>query len=372
MKRLFKMMPDRTNYEIWIIDYLDGRLSDEQAGLLMEFLNANPDIMDEFKSFIEYKIDAVNVPYPGKNNLKKNPADISENQFNLLCTGYLEKDLSLEQENELQQILAENPDRLKTFALIQKLKLKPPAVEFRYKYKLRKKSTTDKIFRLSVAGIGVAASVTILVYLFIVKQPESARQEMTGTETAINIPLENSINKINPSARESSPNEISRNELAPVNISKEKPTTTPHEIFSELVPDSLIPKASDYFHHETPVITAIKFKTEFVTRQEKPESLQIITYNHPPNLLAEESGNGIMWRLSKFFREKILNSAVNANDEITAYEIAEASINGLNKLLGWQMALNESTNENGEVKAVNFNSKLLKFNIPVKKSESGE
>ena len=38
------MKIDRSNYEIWIIDWLDGSLSDSQAEELKLFLNENPDI----------------------------------------------------------------------------------------------------------------------------------------------------------------------------------------------------------------------------------------------------------------------------------------------------------------------------------------
>jgi hypothetical protein len=54
---------------------------------------------------------------------------------------------------------------------------------------------------------------------------------------------------------------------------------------------------------------------------------------------------------------------------LKAYEIAEAGVSGLNKLLGWEMALDERKDENGKLKSVYFSSKILKFNAPVKNSE---
>jgi hypothetical protein len=43
------MKPDRTSYEIWLVDYLDGNLDSGQAGLLMAFIEENPDIKEEFE-----------------------------------------------------------------------------------------------------------------------------------------------------------------------------------------------------------------------------------------------------------------------------------------------------------------------------------
>jgi hypothetical protein len=78
-------------------------------------------------------------------------------------------------------------------------------------------------------------------------------------------------------------------------------------------------------------------------------------------------------KLSRFiartFREKILKEKGVKDSPLKAYEIAEAGVSGLNKLLGWEMALDKRNDENGELKSVYFSSKILKFNAPVKKSE---
>ena len=55
---------------------------------------------------------------------------------------------------------------------------------------------------------------------------------------------------------------------------------------------------------------------------------------------------------------------------LKGYEIAKAGVTGLNKLMGWEMALNERKDVEGNLKSVYFSSKLLKFNAPVKKSET--
>ena len=78
-------------------------------------------------------------------------------------------------------------------------------------------------------------------------------------------------------------------------------------------------------------------------------------------------------KLSRFiartFRERILKEPSSADTPLKAYEIAEAGVTGLNKLLGWEMDLDERKDEKGELSSVYFNSKILKINAPVKKSE---
>ena len=43
------MKIDRSNYEIWLIDWLDGNLSDLQAEKLLLFLDENPDLKEDKK-----------------------------------------------------------------------------------------------------------------------------------------------------------------------------------------------------------------------------------------------------------------------------------------------------------------------------------
>ncbi|MGC1391224.1 MAG: hypothetical protein WA816_09315, partial [Bacteroidales bacterium] len=73
--------------------------------------------------------------------------------------------------------------------------------------------------------------------------------------------------------------------------------------------------------------------------------------------------------IARTFREKILKEKTAKDSPLKIYEIAEAGVAGLDKLLGWQMALDEKKDSNGELRSVYFSSKILKFNAPIKKSE---
>lgn len=53
---------------------------------------------------------------------------------------------------------------------------------------------------------------------------------------------------------------------------------------------------------------------------------------------------------------------------VDGYYIANACINGVNRVLGWEMALDQEKNDEGEKLATNFSSSLLTFTAPVKKS----
>ena len=91
------------------------------------------------------------------------------------------------------------------------------------------------------------------------------------------------------------------------------------------------------------------------------------TYNGP---VYDDGRSKLSRFISKTFREKILKEKSAKDTPLKGYEIAVAGVTGLNKLLGWEMALDKKNGENGELKSIYFSSKLLKFNAPVKKSES--
>ena len=81
-------------------------------------------------------------------------------------------------------------------------------------------------------------------------------------------------------------------------------------------------------------------------------------------------------RLSKFiarvFREKILKEEPGSDAPVKPYEIAAAGIDGLNWLFGWDMSLVAVNNKEGDLKSIYFSSRILKFNAPVRKTDTAE
>jgi hypothetical protein len=84
----------------------------------------------------------------------------------------------------------------------------------------------------------------------------------------------------------------------------------------------------------------------------------------------EEERTKIGRFIAKTIREKFLREKTPADNPLKGYEIAKVGVAGLNKLMGWEMALDERKDPEGNLKSVYFSSKLLKFNAPVKKTES--
>ena len=55
------------------------------------------------------------------------------------------------------------------------------------------------------------------------------------------------------------------------------------------------------------------------------------------------------------------------NNPVGSFELAEAGITGLNKLLGWAMVLQQNPDGGKDPKSFRFSSRLVKINTPVRK-----
>jgi hypothetical protein len=130
-------------------------------------------------------------------------------------------------------------------------------------------------------------------------------------------------------------------------------------------PDSIIRKPDSLYSAISKI--PVSFMAE-IKGEQPPNNL--IALNHSFIAPPFDDGRSRLSRfIAKTFREKLLKEKTAKDSPLKGYEIAEVGVSGLNKLLGWEMALDERKNENGELQSVYFSSRILKFNAPVKKSE---
>ena len=95
------MKPNRSNYEGWFIDYIDGNLNTRDVDQLLSFLGENSDLKEEFDEISNFRIKPDNKIFSNKLLLKKSVSDLPESQFEFLCVAAAEGDLHEEQISEL-------------------------------------------------------------------------------------------------------------------------------------------------------------------------------------------------------------------------------------------------------------------------------
>ena len=360
------MKIDRLNYEIWLIDLLEGNLSEIQAEQVNHFLEQNPDIREEFNDL------KLLVPEPGKDVFKnkdlirKTPAEIADSQFELLCSAFYEGDLRPESVAELIEITDSDNDRKRTFDLAGKVKLVPPSDVYKNKHLLIRRTPLQKFIRLSFIGLSSAAaialfiSLSLLTFRYLGDKPGNSAKNTSAypdaKEILFEIPSGNVIRVIRP--------------------------VTPHSL-NRTIPVPIY--TADLIKSDT--LKTIKREPSFQDLKLAQLPGKTITLTSDPDLLKSTASflipsktvliipseeiymSNVERFITKIFREKILREKVTKDTPLKGYELAAAGVEGLNKLLGWEMALNEKNNENGELQSVYFSSKILKFNAPVKKTQ---
>lgn len=363
------MLIDKSNYEIWVIDWLDGNLNSFQAAQLMAFLDQNPDLREELCDLRSVKLISSMSSFPNKEELKKAPSDISQSQFEYLCAAYLENDLTFSQKEELFEIIGASPARKKTFDQIQKTTLSPLKINYKHKSLLLKQTTSTKIIRRYLIGFSIAAAISLIITLYSVMFPDNS----SGTKNTVHNMVADKLVQRLPSAI-ATDRIIQDSIKIPAGKKTEKRIASNNEsMYANFNPDRTIALSNEPLVRsngnqesaikKVTVTTTLDLKNEVARNTIIPSGTIIVI----PDIGADRSKTGRF--ISKTFREKFLKDKAPADSPIKGYEVAEAGVAGLNKLLGWQMALDLQDDGNGQVKSVRFSSGILKIQTPVKKKE---
>lgn len=118
-------MISRDNYEIWIIDYLDGKLTTEQVAELVLFLENHPDIAEEFDGLDEVNLEVEAHSFELKDSLFKEPMDLPMDEVDKLLVKKLEGDLSQEELKAVDSMIDSHEWIARSWLLLQRTHLTP-------------------------------------------------------------------------------------------------------------------------------------------------------------------------------------------------------------------------------------------------------
>lgn len=140
-------MITRENYEIWMLDYAEGRLDPAQQKLFLAFLEQNPDLKNELEAFENISLDEVKEEKPVSFNLYKKQSWLLERySADELVFHYNEGDLSAEEIREWNELVKTRPDLLQQAQKEKQLRLQPSVTEtFSEKLLLKRNETIYEI-----------------------------------------------------------------------------------------------------------------------------------------------------------------------------------------------------------------------------------
>lgn len=167
-------MINRSNYEIYMIDYLDGRLNASEVSELLLFIEQHEDIRAEFE-LLQQHTEPVhadeNISFGDKNGLKK-PAynDIKDGMQQQLIA-YMEHDLSLADRMQIAQQQLIYPELKKDLELFEQTRFAADTrIVFPHKKQLKKQTIVVALFNRYAP---VAAAACLLAFGIIVFYPSS-------------------------------------------------------------------------------------------------------------------------------------------------------------------------------------------------------
>lgn len=352
------MKIDRTNYEIFFIDYNDGKLNAQEISQLKAFLQSNPDLQEEFEMFAQNEsiVDLENVVFEEKNSLKKvfipKNTNISSNNFNDFVIAEIEGELSTNESFQLHQFLIDNPELKKDYELFQYTKLKPEySIVFEHKNELKKKTKRQAIIRQITFTTAMAASIALMFTIFnkvdtsdnttfgkmsaLINENLKSKQN-TEVKTKTNNTTTSKVYKVNKNTINASSSNNSFN-----NTTKNKKENIEVENI----------KAKDYknivdepqlLNLNKPVIVADLFEIE-----DNNEMPNVIQQEEPRKDLATLKN----WVITKF-KKNVLGKEIKHEENIDAWDVANIGLAQISKVVNQDYSFQPKYADNGRLVAL--------------------
>lgn len=178
---------NRNNYELYVIDYIEGNLSSDMEQQMRTFLSENPDISAEIDGVGEFALDSEPINSVDWSHLKKTDLD-DEAIFEDVCIASVEKENSPEIDKQLEDYLEMHPEKSHDYYLYQSTILKPEtSIQFFGKEGLKKKS-----FKISPLVYIAASIISVAIILFVsgnrTKVPTSLLASVEPIQVELEVP----------------------------------------------------------------------------------------------------------------------------------------------------------------------------------------
>jgi len=366
----------RTNYELFFVDYFDGKLTDEEVMQLMLFLDHNADLKEELALFNRTTLpsDAGSVRFDGKEGLKRSLSakpKINELNFAEFCIAYHEKQLNPLQEEDLLDYVARHPEKKKDMELFGKVYLRSDySVKYPGKRTLYKGKKT--VLAPRYRWVAAAATVAVLITLYVLLPVKTGHTIHTIAKTNNPVPGK-TLTGTDISGKE--PDYVPSG----LEIAKSEPySSTPHRHLSVL-PENRVAGNNGQNSMEEKTVEANGLAAlnpvEINTLSPGGNSRLLPALRITPVKTA--SGNNtpegdyltIQELAAQQIEKKFGSKKESGQTGISFWDVAQAGINGIGKLTGSQMKMEKQYDKAGRLVAVAVNSKNFAIEAPVKKND---
>jgi hypothetical protein len=239
------------------------------------------------------------------------------------------------------QIISRDEERRREFDLTCRLKLTPGNISFPEKLLLKRLTIPQRIFRYSSIGLTAAAAVALLITVWVFLRPD---RNPSGDITAAVPSPDTLVIGYSPAFYQS---QAAYGKVE--NIRKSSSHSVPDPIKTDSAESGLQtrPTAETGTLREPVIVdkveAAIPAETKLITRSQPNTIAAFNPGIMPPTFDPHGRRSNVDRFMARFFHEKLMKDKAAGDRPVGSYELAEAGIKGLNKLLRWEITLPSDT-----------------------------
>ena len=359
---------NRSNYENYVIDYLDGKLTAVETACFIVFLGNNPDINEEIAELNKITIEPDDYSFTEKSRLKKkvviSVGNINEDNYEEFFIADHEGDLIDSQKELLRQFLEKNPSLHPEHKLFGDVKLEPDTgIVFTDKNLLKRKSIIIPVWYSAAAAI----IILFAAYWFLFNQQSpDIRKEITYVNE---IPLK--ANTFSLSKVVSTEIEMDQRQISVVKFTDDTPEIADHEkiILAHIESKNINEQLVDTYDYARLVEKQKNIPT--ATPEESETSLASVEQTNKAQdkgLLAKVFSNQVSKIAQRF---KINRNNREKSTDPTYIKVIDRSLLVFNTITGSETSTMKIYNKNGELTSYQVEGQevLLSRNFSNKSSQ---
>jgi hypothetical protein len=336
----------RDNYESFFLDYLEGNLEENMIDQFLDFLELNPDLKEELNLFDNIPLPKEAVEFPGKKTLYRYSPNVS---FDRKAVAYLEGDLNEQERRSFEASLARDARLKQEYALYEKTRIAPdPTIRFEHKEKLYRKSGTI----LLINWVGRAAALLILLFGVYSLFQKGQETNIPGATRMASVKAPASTSPATAVPNLSEPVAHSNDPVAKAvtAVNKRQPKVI------NTAPASSVEESQE----PRELMTAEQISPIPAHLESEPQEMALLPFNRSNN---QRFING---RTVMTLDEYLALKAKKATNEglLSANRLLRVGLNVASEISGDRLGY---TVKNGKVASLDFESKLLAFEIPLEK-----
>jgi hypothetical protein len=379
---------NRYNYEAYLLDLIEGRLSVEDQQHLHDFLLMNPDCTGEIMDIEPWVLERDRIKYPDREHLKRvlpsSSTVLTEYNFDLFSIARMEGDLSKDQEDAHQSMVILDEKRSGQWADWLRTRLVSEPILFRGKDQLKHKRG-NRAGTIWITLVSAAAAIALLLVILrinpVLPKQALSLQSSSGTEAFQGVGATDETVDMGTTNHPMAMDTIDRSIVhldAVENLADQTPTDLQMQKSKSSVmfsvkkdhngPVELETKKGIAPHDDLeprPVrVSENHISSALLVSKPVPDQIKPL-YVQPVSV---HLGSLSIVQITELGPQEIIENYTEENN-LSLWTVASAGIRGINKIAGSDISLMASRDEEGEVSGFQLKSKRFSITRPLGQGE---